>query len=1280
MIAAGALTVLLSAACGDDGPPSGSPDIALPDVSIGDAVAGDIHGSPLDALSDGGAGLDADIGPDAAAPPDGAVVDAGPDVDVGDALDDTWTPPDVGPGDPDADASEGEDLPIPFLDVDEDADGFTSPDVGEGDPPNLDAFDDPPASCVTVLDCAPSQCTEAFCDEGLCIYTPLVGACDDQNPCTVGDVCDKGECQAGENVCAEICGNGLDDDVDGLADCADADCAGTPLCDALCGGQESVGCGGMVFDDNAKSSATQIAGGSCGLEAAGSEVIYRFEVPDDLVSVTASVDSDATVELLAPGGNGACEGASCLQGGTGSATWVAEGGAGTMHIVIDAAPGNEGPFALTVTCEFAVVEYCSNLVDDDADDLIDCADPDCDSNPICGAVIEACANGIDDDGDGATDCDDTECVGTFDCVAPPGCDPLYVLACGSQLTDQLGSPGSTDFVDAWACGVSGLDGAEITHSLVAPADAQISVAAAGAPVGSWVLIIEDGQTCQPDACVAAGEGAVTFDAVGGTEYAIVVDAPEGTVGSYELSIACLGLEDCGNGLDDDVDGLTDCEDVDCYGQGACVGQLCAPDAFVGCGDATSGTLGASGDISLSSCGATGDAGEALIAFTTGLPVEAVFSVGGSAAPRIYALDGSGPCDSGYCVWGGGEQASVAAGAGSTWYLLIDSNQSGGWSLNVNCAGHEVVCDDGLDGDADGSTDCGDGDCAGTEGCGAACPVLDTVTCGTSKIADPATMSLPSAVSDYGCAGASGLSGAEAGWVVDVGEAVGPTAVRATLVDPAGAGASVLAVTSGFACDPSGCFAMSTSAVEFDVQAGETPFLVVDRPSGAEGAITLVLNCGGAESSCDDEVDGDGDGLPDCADPDCAGVEPCELAEAVCDDGLDNDGDQLTDCDDLDCASVGSCGAPPGICLPHDDIVCGAPQAGSTNGAGSQGGTVVFGCPDGEVTADQGTMTWVHHGDGDPVTINLLDASESARLVVVESSDGLDCNPALCIASTASQVVIETELEQSYQLVLTGPGPEPASGVVEVVCGVGEIDCDNGVDDNSDGLIDCLDPTCQGDLYCQFCFGVQSLGCDEETTFTTATGAGGTFIVDGTCDGAASPGPERVLQIEPAVSGVVTVDGGDAETVLHVFSGDGEACAADACLGGGPPPLSFYGQQGEVYLVAVDTTGAGLAPVTVSVACAPAAELCTDGLDNDANTLADCDDPWCLGHAACPEQEICDDDVDNDLDGWTDCKDLVCTGAAACPNQEVCGDGVDNDLDGATDCDDYLCSIDPGCGG
>lgn len=87
-----------------------------------------------------------------------------------------------------------------------------------------------------------------------------------------------------------------------------------------------------------------------------------------------------------------------------------------------------------------------------------------------------------------------------------------------------------------------------------------------------------------------------------------------------------------------------------------------------------------------------------------------------------------------------------------------------------------------------------------------------------------------------------------------------------------------------------------------------------------------------------------------------------------------------------------------------------------------------------------------------------------------------------------------------------------------------------------------------------------------------------------------------------------------------------------------------------------------------------AELCSDGADNDGDSLVDCFDPSC--NAFCTEDTdgLCSDGIDNDGDDLADCADPSCGSTDHCTeNTEVkCSDGVDNNLDGSADCLDRDC--------
>jgi hypothetical protein len=86
---------------------------------------------------------------------------------------------------------------------------------------------------ATVVVCDPTgypACQQPVCQmaTGACVPAnlPDTTACDDANACTQGTACLGGACVGHESCCA----NGVDDDGDGLADCADADCGADPAC------------------------------------------------------------------------------------------------------------------------------------------------------------------------------------------------------------------------------------------------------------------------------------------------------------------------------------------------------------------------------------------------------------------------------------------------------------------------------------------------------------------------------------------------------------------------------------------------------------------------------------------------------------------------------------------------------------------------------------------------------------------------------------------------------------------------------------------------------------------------------------------------------------------------------------------------------------------------------------------------------------------------------------------------------------------------------------------
>jgi hypothetical protein len=58
------------------------------------------------------------------------------------------------------------------------------------------------------------------------------------------------------------------------------------------------------------------------------------------------------------------------------------------------------------------IELCGDGLDNDCDDLVDCADPNCEAAPLCAPHAEVCGDCQDNDGDDLVDFEDPDCCRT----------------------------------------------------------------------------------------------------------------------------------------------------------------------------------------------------------------------------------------------------------------------------------------------------------------------------------------------------------------------------------------------------------------------------------------------------------------------------------------------------------------------------------------------------------------------------------------------------------------------------------------------------------------------------------------------------------------------------------------------------------------------------------------------------------------------------------------------------------------------------------------------------
>ncbi len=487
----------------------------------------------------------------------------------------------------------------------------------------------------------------------------------------------------------------------------------------------------------------------------------------------------------------------------------------------------------------------------------------------------------------------------------------------------------------------------------------------------------------------------------------------------------------------------------------------------------------------------------------------------------------------------------------------------------------------------------------------------------------------------------------------------------------------------------------------------------DAPSDSEylasATLSAIADADASFEDCDDGEDNDGDLLIDCDDPDCVNDPSCQGELEDCDDGLDNDGDGFIDCDDPDCALDPACGEVVG-CEPTGGIDCGGTVTSTTVGApdnwqdycgeefdGWGGGESVWTFqPDAN-----GTVEIAAFAQGWDLDLTVLEA--------VPTDDGdIGCDPEACVATSWNPpngpgefLEFEASANRVYFIVIDGWGEDSGEFELQVQCSTGgvETECDDGLDNDGDGLTDCDDPDCIGSPDCGgdgACLPVGNVTCPATIITGDTGGPEATNVVTDWCgegfDG--WTGPEIAYSFIPATTGVVQVNAGglNADLDMVVLLADptappGLGCDPDLCVeqsfSGGQQPefIEFQAFIGTEYIIALDGWDGASSTFNLVVDCGGGGEICDDGVDNDGDGQVDCDDPDCDQFPDCfGGNEDCFNGIDDDGDGLIDCDDVIdCQAAPGCDygTGDCCTDngtpGCENDLG-----EDCVCAADPYC--
>ncbi len=586
-----------------------------------------------------------------------------------------------------------------------------------------------------------NSCTIDTCDvEEGCVFDTLEDGetCDDDNECTDDDVCGEGICLPGKFICVEDCENDVDDDQDDLVDCDDDDCALNMACQGggdLCGEAFDLTLGMPLTADDAGAviqffgttiGKTNVFSGECDADtAAAADTVHKVELAEALgLQITADFDGGAWAALYIL--NDACtEGLACEAMDSSDATTLTVVlQPGMYFITVDGAyPGDAGTYGLEVEVFLPS--------DTEAD----------------------CGDGVDNDADGMIDCDDDECVDAEICNILTGetCEdallltdePLTIAAVGTEIVLEGTTAGMMDDV-VGSC----IEDLEVTtpdliytFELADPLVVDASFDFSG---NKWPALYAFAGDCTAEnelGCDKAKSEAATFgQALPAGLYFLVLDASyNNDAGPFTLTVSFDAVPetevDCTNGIDDDLNGLLDCEDEACAEDPLCVGfegDNCAKPFLVNEGQPITadlygqaltyqGTTEGLQDFYAACSPAAEGSPDAVYIMEVQDPVvvHATHNFDGTFWPAFYVMDAE--CDAGMLL-GCDTATSLSAEldlalAPGTYYFVIDASyvgDAGPYTFELIFTappGSEVICYDGTDNDVDGATDCADDDCA-----------------------------------------------------------------------------------------------------------------------------------------------------------------------------------------------------------------------------------------------------------------------------------------------------------------------------------------------------------------------------------------------------------------------------------------------------------------------------------------------------------------------------------------------------------------------------------------
>jgi hypothetical protein len=227
---------------------------------------------------------------------------------------------------------------------------------------------------------------------------------------------------------------------------------------------------------------------------------------------------------------------------------------------------------------------------------------------------------------------------------------------------------------------------------------------------------------------------------------------------------------------------------------------------------------------------------------------------------------------------------------------------------------------------------------------------------------------------------------------------------------------------------------------------------------------------------------------------------------------------------------------------------------------------------------------------------------------------------------------------------TDDGPPPPTEI-----------CDNGMDDDGDGKVDCMDDGCLTASACEgTCYPVSTITCGAEI-FARNDDPGSTDrISEFECiHNGGYGGPEIAYTFTNPDRGKVYIGledfTGDLDLYLlepHRGQCDTRNCVDLSNRDEGYDEIIDVNLDAGTYFIAVAGWHGTVSGFHLWIHCTDI-EICDNHIDDDEDEDTDCDDSECASDPDCLPPENCSNAVDDDGDTLVDCADPDCTSDPVC---------------------------------